>query len=55
VEEVQAFGLEVEELVQLVQPALVEGEVGLENRELLRHVSDLALERADLRGDAGDL
>ena len=30
-------------------------QIALEDRELLRHVADLALERPDLRGHVGDL
>ena len=54
-EEVQPFGLEVEELVELVETALVQREIALENVELLRDVPDLPLERADLGRDPGDL
>src|SRR6185437_9136245 len=55
VEEIQPFGLEVEELVELVETALVEREIALENVELLRDVPDLPLERADLGRDPGNL
>ena len=54
-EEVQPFGLEVEELVELVEAALVQREIALENVELLRDVPDLPFERADLGRDPGDL
>src|SRR3954467_9247547 len=54
-QEVQPLGLEVEELVELVEPTLVQSEIAFEDRELLRDVADLALERTDLRGDIRDL
>ena len=48
-QEVEALGLEVEQLVEPVEPPLVQRKILFENRELLRDVADLALERADLR------
>ena len=52
-EEVQPFGLEVEELVELVEAALMQREIALENVELLGDVPDLPFERADLGRDPG--
>ena len=47
----EALGLELVERVELVEAALVQHEILLEDRELLRDVADLRLERADARRD----
>jgi hypothetical protein len=49
-QEVQALRLERVQRVELVEPALVQLEVALENRQLLRDVADAGLERADVGG-----
>ena len=54
-EEVQPLRLEVEELVQPIEPALMQRKILLEGRELLRDVADPALERPDLHRDVRDL
>ena len=54
-QEPEPLRLEGEEGVELVEPALVELEILSQHREPSRHVADLAFERPDLRGDAGDL
>src|SRR6266540_373780 len=51
-EEVQPFGLELEQLVEAIEPALVQREVLLQGRKLLRDVHDLPLQRPDVRRDA---
>ena len=47
--------LKPEELIQLVEPALVQREVRLERRELRRDVADSLLERVDLACEPTDL
>jgi hypothetical protein len=45
----------VEELVERVQPVLVQREVGLQRLQVERDVADAGLERTDARGVAVDL
>src|SRR5437763_63538 len=54
-ERVEPRGLQIEELVQLVQPALVQREIRLQDGELRRDVADAQLEAVDLPRQRRDL
>ena len=47
-EEVEALGLEVEQLVEPVEPPLVQRKIPFEDRKLLRNVADLAFQGTNL-------
>jgi len=54
-EEVEALGLEVEQLVEPVEPPLVQRKILFEDRKLLRNVADLAFQGTNLGRDVRDL
>ena len=54
-QEVEPLGLERVQRVELVEPALVQLEILLEERQLLRDVADACLELADVGREPRDL
>ena len=54
-QEGQPMCLEAVERIELVESSLVQREVAPQQRQALGHTADTLLERANLRGDAGDL